>query len=69
MDFADLKQAVQPVIERLDHQNLNDIEEIGYTTVENLARWIWGQLDGAVPGLSRIAVRETETAGCFYSGG
>lgn len=68
IDFADLKRVVEPVINRLDHQNLNDIDEIGLTTVENLARWIWKQLDDAVHGLSRIEVRETETAGCVYAG-
>ncbi|HLT91798.1 MAG TPA: 6-carboxytetrahydropterin synthase QueD [Woeseiaceae bacterium] len=68
MDYADIKRAVDPIIERLDHQNLNAIDDIGYTTVENLARWIWKQLYAALPGLSRIEVKETDTTGCIYAG-
>ena len=56
IDFAELKRAVDPLIKRMDHQNLNDIPDIGVTTAENLARWIWGancvQLCPGCPGSS-----------------
>ena len=68
MDFADLKRAFQPVFERLDHYCLNDIEGLENPTSENLARWIWAQLAPGLPGLDRIVVQETCTAGCIYRG-
>lgn len=68
MDFADIKAAFQPLFERLDHHYLNDIEGLENPTSENLARWVWRKLESELPGLSRIVVRETCTAGCEYRG-
>lgn len=68
MDFADLKRAFQPVFDRLDHRLLNDIDGLDNPTSEHLARWIWGELTDELPGLDRIVVQETCTAGCVYRG-
>ncbi len=44
MDFEDLSRLVrQAVLERLDHQDLNEVTGIR-TTAENLAHWIWDAL-------------------------
>lgn len=44
MDFDDLSHVVkQAVIERLDHQDLNEVTGIR-TTAENLAHWVWDAL-------------------------
>ena len=68
MDFADLKQAFQPLYDRLDHHYLNEIEGLENPTSENLARWIWGQLQPKLHNLSKIIVQETCNAGCVYRG-
>jgi 6-pyruvoyltetrahydropterin/6-carboxytetrahydropterin synthase len=68
MDFADLKAVVKPLIERLDHYYLNDIEGLENPTSEQLAKWIWRRLKPALPLLSRIVVIETCTSGCEYAG-
>ncbi|HSS75185.1 MAG TPA: 6-carboxytetrahydropterin synthase QueD [Thermoanaerobaculia bacterium] len=68
MDFADLKGFFEPLEDRLDHRLLNDIEGLENPTSENLARWIWRQLKPSLPGLSKLVVRETCTAGCIYRG-
>jgi 6-pyruvoyltetrahydropterin/6-carboxytetrahydropterin synthase len=68
MDFADLRQAFQPVHDRLDHYCLNEVEGLENPTSENLAMWIWRQLNPSLPGLSRIVVQETCNAGCVYTG-
>lgn len=68
MDFSDIKAAFQPLFEQLDHHYLNDIEGLDNPTSENLARWVWRKLAPELPGLSRIVVRETCTAGCEYRG-
>lgn len=68
MDFADIKHAAQPIIDRLDHYYLNDIPGLENPTSENLARWIWCHVQKALPELSRIIVQETCTTGCVFAG-
>jgi len=68
MDFADVKRAFEPVFDALDHRYLNEIAGLENPTSEELARWIWRRLKPALPLLSRVAVRETCTAGCEYRG-
>ena len=68
MDFADLKAAWRPLDDALDHRYLNDVPGLENPTSEVLARWIWGRLAPALPGLCSVAVRETCTSGCEYRG-
>jgi 6-pyruvoyltetrahydropterin/6-carboxytetrahydropterin synthase len=68
MDFGDIKAACKPVVERLDHYYLNDIEGLDNPTSENLCRWIWERLAPRLPGLSAVEIRETCTSGCIYRG-
>lgn len=68
MDFADIKDAFQPLHEQLDHNFLNEIEGLWNPTSENLAKWIWTHLQPRLPSLSKVVVRETCTSGCIYSG-
>ena len=68
IDFAEIKRAFQPLYEQLDHHYLNEIPGLENPTSENLARWIWGHLEGELPGLSQVVVRETCTCGCVYRG-
>ena len=68
MDFGDVKAAVRPLVERLDHHYLNEIPGLENPTSEVLARWLWVKLAPVLPGLSEIVVRETCTSGCRYRG-
>ncbi|CAK8744246.1 6-carboxy-5,6,7,8-tetrahydropterin synthase [Sodalis praecaptivus] len=68
MDFADLKAAFKPILNRLDHYYLNDIPGLENPTSEVLAQWIWQQLKPQLPLLSAVTVKETCTAGCVYRG-
>ena len=68
MDFADLRRIFQPVYDRLDHHYLNEIDGLENPTSENLAKWIWQQLQAELNGLSKIVVQETCNAGCIYYG-
>ena len=68
MDFADLKQAFDPIYRQLDHHCLNDIAGLENPTSENLARWIWQRLKPTLPGLCKIVIQETCTSGCTYRG-
>ena len=68
MDFADLKAAVAPTIDALDHRNLNEVEGLENPTSEVIARWIWDRIVPDLPGLTEIHVRETCTSACIYRG-
>lgn len=68
MDFADIKAACEPILDRLDHRYLNEIEGLENSTTEILARWIWERLQPVLPGLSKVEIGETCTTGCVYEG-
>lgn len=68
VDFAEIKSACKRIQEQLDHYYLNEIDGLENPTSERLAEWIWERLSPQLPGLSKIAVGETCTSGCVYSG-
>lgn len=67
-DFSDIDATVRErVLALADHRNLNDV--LDNPTAENICVWIWGQLDGALPGrLVEIELHETEDCSCIYRG-
>jgi 6-pyruvoyltetrahydropterin/6-carboxytetrahydropterin synthase len=71
LDYAMLKSAVQPTINRLDHYYLNDIPGLENPTAEEIAVWIWVRLVPCLPpciSLTEVRLRETCTAGVVYRG-
>lgn len=68
MDFADVKEAFEPIRLELDHYYLNDIEGLENPTSEVIARWIWQRLKPKLPQLSKVTLWETCNAGCVYKG-
>ena len=68
MDFKDLKEALLPVIDQLDHKLINNIQGLQNPTAENITVWIWQQIKPSLPLLSRIELYETPTTGVIYHG-
>ncbi len=68
LDYSELKGAVRPLLERLDHHHLNDIEGLENPTSEHIAIWIWNRLSPDLPGLTAVSVDETCNNGCTYRG-
>ena len=68
IDFGDLKNKIQPVIEILDHHLLNDIPGLENPTSENLAIWLWNKIKPLVPELKKIELNETQSSGVIYEG-
>jgi len=64
IDYGDIKKSVQPIIDLLDHKNLNELLPI-VTTAENISQWLYEQLEGKIP-LSRVDVHETTGTCCSY---
>ena len=44
IDYGDIKRCTEPLVRRLDHYYLNEIEGLANPTSENLARWLWDRL-------------------------
>lgn len=68
MDFSDIKAVVDPIIGRIDHKLLNDIEGLENPTCELVAIWLWQKIKPEVPQLSKIKLYETPTSGVVYAG-
>lgn len=68
-DLGDVAIRLTAVREELDHRFLNDIEELGPPTLENLAHFIWRRLEPSVPALHKVIVyRDSCGEGCIYHG-
>ena len=68
IDYGDIKKAAEPIVRRLDHYYLNEVEGLDNPTSENLAKWIWERLKPTLPQLAAIVVHETCTSSCEYRG-
>jgi len=68
MDFGELKQLMNPILQLIDHQLLNEVPGLENPTAENLAIWIWNKLQPSLPALSKIELKETPTSGVVYDG-
>ena len=49
VDFSEVKALLDEVLEHLDHKYLNDV--ISYPTSENIAEFIWEELEGKMEGI------------------
>lgn len=64
MDYAEIKETVLPLVEELDHCNLN--KKFSWpTTAENLAKWIYDALKEEIP-ITRIVLKETASTSVIY---
>ena len=68
MDFKELKDALAPVMEQLDHKLINEIKGLENPTAENITVWIWNTIKPLLPLLSNIELYETPTTGVIYKG-
>ena len=68
MDFGDIVETFNPLLSKLDHSYLNDIEGLENPSSENVCQWIWERLAPSLPGLSQIDIKETDSTGCIYQG-
>ena len=68
IDYGDIRKAADPLVRRLDHFYLNEIEGLSNPTSEVLSRWIYDKLKPELPLLAAIIVHETCTSSCEYRG-
>jgi len=67
LDFSTMKEHFAPLHAALDHRYLNEVPGLENPTSENLARWIWDRLVGALP-LVEVRIEETCTSTCVFRG-
>ena len=67
VDYAEIAAAVDPIIARLDHKNLNELLFGRASTAENLAEWIYNVTKPLLPAITRIAVSETRKTWVIYA--
>jgi len=68
IDYGDMKRAIAPVEDALDHRLLNEVDGLENPTSEVIAAWIWNRLAPSLPMLAEVVVRETCTSRCEYRG-
>jgi 6-pyruvoyltetrahydropterin/6-carboxytetrahydropterin synthase len=73
VDFVELKRVVHSVLDRMDHQWLNDFPpfDVLNPSAENMAKYIYDEVNGGLktkPGVRLASVRlwETDTASAIY---
>ncbi len=69
IDLGVLAAHLEAVRDRLDHHFLDEVEGLGPATLENLAHFIWLQLQPVLMGLSKVVVsRDLSGESCSFSG-
>jgi len=61
IDYAEISAAVDPIVATLDHRNLNDLMAKA-TTAENLAAWLFTEVEDRLGRCHRITLWETPTS-------
>jgi 6-pyruvoyltetrahydropterin/6-carboxytetrahydropterin synthase len=70
-NLYEIEASVESVRKRVDHKYLNDVEGLSVPTIENVAMWLWRQLDALLPGVDRVEVSRGASGhaeGCVYRG-
>ncbi len=69
-DFDEVNAVLGEIRRALDHQLLNDIDGLGAPTLENLARYIFGQAKAQLPEVTRVRLsRPSSGQACVYEEG
>ncbi|MGX9120945.1 6-carboxytetrahydropterin synthase QueD [Mesorhizobium sp. BHbsci] len=68
VDFFDVEAAFAPLLQRLDHHCLNEIEGLTNPTAENIAIWIWDRIKPILPQIASVTVWETPQCWAEYEG-
>lgn len=67
-DHSKISEAMQPLLDQLDHAYLNELPGLENPTIENMCVWLWENLEKKLPGLYKIVLHETPRARCTYYG-
>jgi len=69
IDLGILERAMAEARDALDHRFLDEINDLGPATMENLSRWIWDRLRPTIVNLAKVSVhRDSNGETCSYWG-
>ncbi len=69
VDLGVLERSMADARDALDHRFLDEINDLGPATMENLSRWIWDRLSPEVGNLFKVSVyRDSSGEACSYWG-
>ena len=68
VDYGILKEKLRAITDRIDHSYLNDFEEIGNPTSENISKYIFKNLENVFKTvkLEKVRVWENQESWCEY---
>jgi 6-pyruvoyltetrahydropterin/6-carboxytetrahydropterin synthase len=67
VDFSLLSEIMRPLLaDFLDHHHLNETLKLENPTVEEVARWVFGQVKPRLPQLTAVVIDETCTSRCEF---
>ena len=69
VDLGLFERALEDARQALDHRFLDEMNDLGPGTMENLSAWIWRKVEGVCPGLFRVTVYlDSSGEACTYFG-
>ena len=69
VDLGLLEASMEDARDALDHRFLDEINDLGPATMENLSRWIWDRLKPVVTNLFKVSIyRDSSGEACSYWG-
>ncbi|WP_430910154.1 6-carboxytetrahydropterin synthase QueD [Methylobacterium sp. sgz302541] len=68
VDFYEVERVFAPILERLDHHCLNEVEGLENPTAEVIAAWIWHRAKADLPALASVKLFETPMSWAEYEG-
>lgn len=66
IDYNDIQAKMKPLLEKIDHRVLNEVEGLENPTSELLAKWIYDRALPALPMLTKVTIAETPLTECTY---
>jgi 6-pyruvoyltetrahydropterin/6-carboxytetrahydropterin synthase len=68
-DLGEVERVLKDIRDSLDHRLLNEVEDLGAPTLENLARYIYGRAKAVLPEVVRVKLRRPSCGqSCTYQG-
>lgn len=68
MDYHVITKVMEPILKKLDHRVLNEVEGLSNPTSELLAKWIFDRVIKEIPLLTSVNISETPNTECIYHG-
>lgn len=68
MDYHVITKVMEPILQKLDHRVLNEVEGLSNPTSELLAKWIFDEVRKSIHLLTEVNISETSTTECIYRG-